>query len=283
MYMDVYVDDIVLAAKTDDQLQDVKRALSEKFEIKDMGKLHYFLGMSVEQDEDCTSVWIGKPAYTQNLLTKYSMQDCKPVSTPVESGTKLRLANESDECVDKQLYQSAVGSLMYLSVSTRPYITYAVSNLARFSAKPTKDHWTAMKRVMRYLKGTINLGITYSNEDSNELELIGYLDADWGGDLNDRKSTSGYIFKVSGGSVSWRSKKQTCVALSTAEAVYVALSAAVQESLWLKQLISELTISNETPTIIFEDNQSAIAMTHNPNFMDAPNMWTLNTILSEVM
>ncbi len=165
------------------------------------------------------------------------MQECKPVSTPVEPGAKLKIAEETDECVDQQLYQSAIGSLMYLSVGTRPDITYAVSSLSRYSANPTKEHWSAVKRVMRYVKGTTKLGIYYSNENSNE--LIGYSDADWGGDINDRKSTSGYIFKLNGGAVSWRSKKQSGVALSTAEAEYVALSAAAQEAMWLKQLMSE--------------------------------------------
>ncbi len=117
---------------------------------------------------------------------------------------------------------------------------------------------------MRYLRGTAKLGIYHSNEISNE--LIVYSDADWGGDINDRKSTSGYIFKLNGGAVSWRSKKQSCVALSAAEAEYVALSAAAQEAMWLKQLMSELTTSNDQPITIFEDNQSAIAMTHNPQF-----------------
>ena len=220
---------VLHAGKTDRQLQDVKSALCKKFEIKDMGRLHYFLGMSVVQDEECKSIWIGQPAYTNNLLTKYGMQNCKAVSTPVESGDKLKVANETDECVDQQLYQSSVGSLTYLSVSTRPDITYAVSSIARFSVRPTKKHWNAVKRIMRYLKGTTHLGITYTSDGSNELELIGYSDADWGGDINDRKSTSGYIFKINGGAVSWRRKKQTCVALSTAEAEYIALSAAAQD------------------------------------------------------
>ena len=162
------------------------------------------------------------------------------------------------------MYQSAIGSLMYLSVCTRPDITYIVSNLARFSSKPTTDHWNAVKRVMRYLRGTTDLGIHYSSECSNE--LVGYSNADWGGDENDRKSTSGYVFKLSSGAVSWRSKKQTCVALSTAEAEYIALSAAMQESLWLKRLISKLTNTKNQQITILEDNQSAIAITHNPQF-----------------
>ena len=159
----------------------------------------------------------------------------------MEPGTKLKIESETDEYFVQQLYQSAIGSLMYLSVGTIPDITYAVSHLARFSAKPMKEHWDAVKRVMRYMRGTTKLGIYYSNECSNE--LIGYSDADWGGDINDRKSTSGYIFNLNGGGVSWSSKKQSCVALSTAEAEYIALSAAAQESIWLKQLTSELTTS----------------------------------------
>ena len=264
VYMGVYVDDIVLAARTDKVLQQVKSDLATKFDIKDIGKLHYFLGMSIIQDDDCKSVWIGQPGYTEKILTKYNMQNCNPVSTPAEPGTKQKLASETDECVDKQMYQSAIGSLMYLSVGTRPDITYIVSNLARFSSKPTTDHWNAVKRVMRYLRGTTKLGIHYSSECSNK--LIGYSDADWGGDVNDRKSTSGYIFKLNGGAISWRSKKQSCVALSTAEAEYIALSAAAQEFLWLNQLISELTTSENQQITILEDNQSTIAMTHNPQF-----------------
>ena len=143
---------------------------------------------------------------------------------------------------------------MYLSVGTKPDITYIISNLARFSSKPTTDHWNAVKRVMRYLSGTTKLEILYSNDSTNG--LIGYSDADWGGDINDRKSTSGYIFKLNGGAVSWRSKKQTCVALSTAEVEYIALSAAAQESLWLNQLISELTTSENESTIVFQRSAS---------------------------
>ncbi len=148
--------------------------------LKDLGKLHYFLGMSVVQDFENESIWIGQPACVHgNLLTKYSMQECKPV----EPGTKLKIADENDVCMDQQLYQSAIGSLMYLSVGTRSDITYAVSSLARYSANPTKEHWSAVKRVMRYLKGTTKLGIYYSNESSNE--LIGYSDADWGGETTE--------------------------------------------------------------------------------------------------
>lgn len=263
-YIGVYVDDIILAGRSEDRIKEVKSALSRKFDIKDMGKLHHFLGMTVVQDEAQGYVWIGQPAHTENLLKKFGMQDCKPVGTPADISTKLVKATEQEKCIDQQLYQSAVGSLMYLSVSTRPDIAYAVGNLARFSSKPTKDHWTALKRVLRYLKGTVKHGILYSQKGSTD--SVGFSDADWAGDINDRKSTSGYLFQISGGAVTWKSKKQSCVALSTAEAEYIALSSAVQESVWLRQLTSELGSPPKTPTTIFEDNQSAIAMSKNPQF-----------------
>lgn len=132
-YIGVYVDDIVLAGKTERKLAEVKTTLSRKFDIKDLGELNYFLGMKVEQREN-NSVWIGQPAYTRNLLQMFGMQDCKPVGTPANIGSKLSKASDEDECVDQMKYQSAIGSLMYLSVSTRPDIAYAVNTLARFTS-----------------------------------------------------------------------------------------------------------------------------------------------------
>ena len=133
-------------------------------------------------------------------------------------------------------YESAVGSLLYLSTRTRPDITFAVSNVAKFCTKPTKEHWTAVKRILRYLKGSLNFGLVYTKCLSKE--CIGYSDADWGGDYDDHKSTSGYMFQIGETAISWRGKKQTCVALSTAEAEYMALASEAQEAMWLRQLVS---------------------------------------------
>ena len=193
------------------------------------------------------------------------MQDCKPVGTPVNISSKLVKATDDDDSIDQKKYQSAIGSLMCLSVSSRPDISYAVSSLAQLSSHPTKEHWTALKRLLRYLKGTPNHGILYTKDGANT--CTGYMDTDWGGDVNDRKSTSEYLFLLSGGAVSWKSQKQRCVALSTAEAEYVAMASAAQESVWLKQLMGELTNSDtEAPTLIYEENQSAIAMAKNAQF-----------------
>ena len=139
-----------------------------------------------------------------------------------------------------------------------------MSNVAKYSANPTKQHWIAVKRIFRYLKGTLNHGLFYSRNESTE--CVGFSDSDWGGDLDDRKSTSGYLFQLGGTAISWRSKKQTCVALSTAEAEYMALASAAQEAMWLRQLTIDLKNEPVSATVIFEDNQSAICIAKNPQF-----------------
>ena len=149
---------------------------------------------------------------------------------------------------------------LYLSTRTRPDIAYALGIVSRFSAKPTKEHWTAIKRILRYLKGTVNLGLLYTQKASSECVGYSASDADWAEDLVSRKSTSGYVFLQGGAAITWKSSKQSCVALSTAKAEYVALSAAAQEALWLQQLTSELLNKCIHQTTIFEDNHSTIRM-----------------------
>ena len=192
------------------------------------------------------------------------MGECRPVNTPVAAGTKLLKATEQSEGVDATLYQSAVGSLLYLSGWTRPDIVFAVSQVARFCSNPTTEHWTAVKRILRYLKGTPTYGLMYTTSGDTSRTLIGYSDADWGGNVNDRKSTSSYLFMMSGAAVSWKSQKQTCVALSTAEADYITLAAAAQEATWIRKLMKGLRDSQAEPVTIYEDNQFAICNTRNP-------------------
>ena len=227
----VHVDDIVLATKSDERMAEVKKGLAEGFEVKDMGELHHFLGVKVIQNPQMGEVWIGQEAYAQRVLQKFGMENAKPIHTPVDASSRLVKMTEDCENVDQVQFQSAVGSLLYLSIMTRPDITYAVSNVAKFCASPSKQHWTAVKRIMRYLKGTLSLGLLYRKDGSSD--CVGYCDADWAGDMDDRKSTSGYMFQISGAAISWRSKKQPCVALSTAEAEYIALASAAQEAIWM--------------------------------------------------
>ena len=261
----VYVDDILLGGKSDGQMSDVKKALSKQFKMKDMGALHHFLGVKIVRDPRSGDIWIGQQAYSEAVLQKFGMEHAKAVATPVDTSSRLVRATEKCDSVDQAQYQSAVGSLLYLSTRTRPDITYAVSNVARFCAKPTQQHWIAVKRILRYLKGTPNFGLLYSKKSLGDL-CVGYSDADWAGDIDDRKSTSGYVFQIGGTAVSWRSKKQTCVALSTAEAEYMALASAAQEAVWMRQLTADLKCESTGPLVIFEDNQAAISMSKNPQF-----------------
>ena len=188
------------------------------------------------------------------------------MATPTDPSTKLMKAKDGEDKVDQGMYQSVVGSLLYLSTGTRPDITFAMSNVAKFCSDPTKQHWTAVKRILRYLKGTTDLGLLYTSGDGHV--CFGYSDSDWAGDLDDRRSTSGYIFKLSGAGISWKSKKQGSVALSTAEAEYIALLGAVQEAIWIRQLVTELSGRHKPTkgTVIYKDNQSAISLAKNPQF-----------------
>ena len=226
----IYVDDILLAAKSEKKIAQVKCDLAKRFQLKDMGELHYFLGVNIKQNSETGKTWIGQPEYTKAMLKKFGMENCKPANTPIASETKLLKATDDSKRVDTKLYQSAVGCLLYLSGWTRPDIAYSVSSVARFCSDPTEKHWAAVKRIFRYLQGTKSYELEYSKRDDDG-NLVGFSDADWAGDSNNRKSTSGYVFVMNGGAISWKSRKQTCVALSTAEAEYVALASATQENM----------------------------------------------------
>ena len=257
----VYVNDILIAGRTDKRIAEVKTAIANRFDVKDMDKLHYFLGVKVVQDLEAGTIWMGQPTYTENLVSHFSMQNAKTCKTPVNPSLKLTKAKDDLTCVDGELYQPAVGKLIFLSTRTRPDIAFAVSNVAKFTATPTEQHWRAGKHIFRYLAGTTNFRLQFTRN-----ECTGYLYADSAGDINDRKSTSGYLFIMSEVPVSWSSKKQSCIALSTAEAEYMSLTSAAQETIYLNCLLVELHKASITAAIIYEDNQSAIRTTKNPTF-----------------
>ena len=195
-----------MASKSETRLAEVKKSLATKFDIKDLGGLHHFLGMKVIQDETARKVCFGQQAYTEKLLKVFGMEKANPVATPVDTSNKLVKATESEECVHQQEYQSAVGSLLYLVVATSPDNAFALSNVTKFSAQLTKQAPLGCSKTYSTLpKGHCRLRSSIHTHAPGE--CLSYSDADWGGDLNDRKSTSGYLFKVSGGAVSWMSKK----------------------------------------------------------------------------
>ena len=254
-----YVDDLMIAADTEEDVVRVKEELKRRFKMKDLGQLHYLLGISVERTE--TGVVLHQRQYIKDILKKFGLNDANPVQVPMDTNTKLVKDDGYSKEVDSSLYKSIVGSLLYISLATRPDIAFAVSQCAKFSQKPTTAHLTAIKKVLRYLKGSMDYGLHYQIYPDQEIH--GFSDADFAGDLDDRKSTSGWVFVNSGGAVSWISKKQPVVALSTTEAEYISLTSAAQEAIWMKEFYKDLGEEQKTITI-YEDNRSAISLTENP-------------------
>ncbi len=186
------MDDIIIAGKSLKKIAEIKSSLNRRFEVKDLGDLHYYLGVNVQQSPDSEKILDWSTSYIQNILEKFGFEKCKLTSTPVSVGSKLEKATDESQVVDASRDQSAVGSLLYLSGWTRPDIACAVNNVARFCSRPTSEYWTAVKRIFRYLKGTSQFGLLYVKGKNEVLSVCS--DADWTGDINDRKSTSGYIF-----------------------------------------------------------------------------------------
>ncbi|KAG6615786.1 Integrase catalytic core protein [Phytophthora cinnamomi] len=245
-----------------DLIAEVKRQLKSRFEMTDSGKCSFILGIEVVDNAD-GSVTLSQARYINDILERFGMQDCKPAASPVDISMKL-VSSDAMAKLDAP-FREAVGALMHLMTSTRPDIAFAVGYVSRFMENPQVEHWIAVKRIFRYLQGTKSYGIRFS--PGKDIDFQGYSDADWAGDLSDRKSTSGYLFQVADGPISWGSKKQSSVSLSTSEAEYIALSLAIQEGKWVHKLLCEILVAagGVTPELkIFEDNQSCIKMTKNP-------------------
>ena len=259
----VYVDDLILITETVDEMKELKSELKSRFRMKDMGKLHYCLGISVEYDVNLKSLWLHQKQYSLNILDKYGLSEAKVVSTPADLNVKLEKNDSVSKLVDPLNYQSVVGSLLYVAIATRPDIAQAVGAVSKFRSKPTEAYLTAVKRILRYLKGTVNLALKY--QQSGDGVLVGYSDADCANDPDDRHSTTGNLFLMAGGAISWLSKKQAVVALSSSESEYIALCSATQEAVWIQKLLSHLTIPDEVkPITLMEDNQGTIAIAKNP-------------------
>jgi hypothetical protein len=196
----VYVDDIVITGDDDEEISRLKKALACSFEVKDLGYLHYFLGIGVVYGAQ--GIYLSQRKYVLDLLAETGMLECRPAPTPVEQN--LRILADSGESVDKGRYQRLVGRLIYLS-HTRLDIAYAVSIVSRYMHDPRTSHLDAVYRILRYLKGCPGKGILFSNY--GHLKIEGYTNADWAGCIDDRKSTAGYCMFLGGNLVSWRSKK----------------------------------------------------------------------------
>jgi hypothetical protein len=241
-------------------MDSISSKLSATFAMKDLGELKYFLGMEFIRSKD--SLWVLQQKYAKDMLLKFQFLDCLPISTPLEQNCHLH-ASEGELLPDPLLYRQMVGSLIYLTI-TRPDLCYSVGLVSQFMQTPRKPHMDAVKRIMRYVKSTLSFGLQYKADV--DLNLHGYTDANWAGSPTDRRSTSGYAFSLGSAAISWSSKKQPTVALSSTESEYRGATNATCEAIWLRSLLSDLGLPTSTATSIFADNISSIKLASNHVF-----------------
>ena len=268
VFLILYVDDILLIGNDIGVMTTVKVWLSNTFEMKDLGEATYILGIKLLRDRKKRMIGLSQATYIDKMLVKYSMHESKKGLVPFSHGIHLSKDQgpktpEERERMENVPYASAVGSLMYAMVCTRPDIAFAVGMVSRFQSNPGEPHWTAVKNILKYLRRTRDYVLCYQ---SDKLSPLGYADSDFQSSLESRKSTSGYVFTLGGGAVSWRSVKQKCVADSTMEAEYVAATEAAKEAVWLKNFLLELGVvpTAESPITLYCDNLAAIAQTKEP-------------------
>ena len=257
MIAQIYVDDIVFGGMSNEMLRHFVQQMQSEFEMSLVGELTYFLGLQVKQMED--SIFLSQSKYAKNIVKKFGMENASHKRTPAPTHLKLS-KDEAGTSVDQSLYRSMIGSLLYLTAS-RPDITYAVGVCARYQANPKISHLNQVKRILKYVNGTSDYGIMYCH--CSDSMLVGYCDADWAGSADDRKSTSGGCFYLGNNLISWFSKKQNCVSLSTAEAEYIAAGSSCSQLVWMKQMLKEYNVEQDVMTL-YCDNMSAINISKNP-------------------
>lgn len=268
--MIIYVDDLILASKNIKSMEIIKSKMKSTFEMVDLGQINDILGINVQRDGATGKIRLSQKKYIEDLLQKFNMEGAKSVSTPIESNLKMtkEMCPSTDEErneMKNRPYRELIGGLIYLSNATRPDIAFAANVLSRFCSDPGRDHWLIAKRVLRYLKATSDYGITYVSDAES---LKAYTDSDWAGDVDDRKSCSGNVLMLAGSPISWKSRKQKSVALSTMEAEYTALAEVAREVIYIKRLLVHMGFEKyaKSPSNVFCDNQSAIYLSKNPVF-----------------
>ncbi|KAK9681859.1 hypothetical protein RND81_10G032400 [Saponaria officinalis] len=256
----LYVDDLICTGNDRAMFEIFKKSMMVEFDMTDLGMMHYFLGIEVVQSD--IGIFLCQKKYLLEVFDRFGMSNCNSICTPTERGAKL-VKDPPGNNVNSTLYKQMVGSLMYLT-ATRPDIMYAVSMVSRYMERPKETHLLAAKRILRYLRGTTDFGIFYNKGAKSE--LIGFCDSDYAGDLDDRRSTSGYVFMLGFAVVSWCSKKQPIVTLSTTEAEFVAAATCASQALWLRNILKELQFKQKYSNRLFCDNSSAIKLSRNPIF-----------------
>ncbi|KAG7554353.1 GAG-pre-integrase domain [Arabidopsis suecica] len=265
IYLLIYVDDMLVACKSSEAIAQLKKDLSLKFEMKDLGPAKKILGMEIIRNRAEGVLWLSQEGYLNKILETYNMKEAKHVTTPLGAHLKMKAATVEKQSQDEEYmksipYSNAVGSIMYAMIGTRPDLAHPVGVVSRYMSQPVKDHWNGVKWVLRYIKGSLKTKLLYKK--SHDFTIVGYCDADHAADLDQRRSTTGLVFTLGGNTISWKSGLQRVVAISTTEAEYMALTEAVKEAIWLKGLLKEFGYAQKSVEI-FCDSSSAIALSKN--------------------
>lgn len=252
-YVLIYVDDLVVASKCDDMIARCENILGSKFEIKNLGEIQDYLGLRIKRNSD-GGFAVDQSAYIMKVATDFGLASAKASSVPMN--VSYEKGGESELLVNNEQYRQLIGCLLYISVNTRPDISASVSILAQKVSGPNQEDWNEVKRVVKYLKGTAQLSLMLDGSSADE-SLIGFADANWAESKADRKSNSGYAFRLYNGTISWSCKRQTCVALSSTKAEFIALSEACRHAKWIRNILMDFNFNMGKPTIIYEDNKAA--------------------------
>lgn len=270
IYLLLYVDDMLIACKLREEIEQLKDELSSEFEMKDLGPAKRILGMKIVRTRNERKLFLTQAYYVRKVLDRFGMLSSKSVSIPLAAHIKLSKQQEPTEeanveYMGKIPYSNVVGSIMYAMVCTRPDIAFGVGVVSRYMGNPGKCHWEAVKWILRYLNGLVGLGIMFEGAKNTSSKVLDYVDSNFAGDLDRRRSVTGFVFTLFGGAVSWKASLQSIVALSTTEAKYIALTEAVKEVKWLRGLVSELGLKQES-VLVCCDNSSAIQLSKNPKY-----------------
>ena len=262
----LYVDDLLIACNRLAELKQFKQQLTREFDVEDLGEASFVLGVEIIRDRANRTLTIRQGAYTRALLQRHGMEDCNAVAHPMIEGAKLRQFDGQATDSDIKEYQSMIGGIMWAAVCTRPDIAFAAAaRLSQYASNPSKEHRQAVIRVLRYLKGTPDQGITYRGIEpiTAQPPLLAYCDSDWAQDIDTRRSVTGYVFLLCGAAISWQSKRQHTVTLSSVEAEYQAAVQAAKEAIWWRRFLTALGHHMSDPTVLRSDSQGSIQLIKN--------------------
>jgi predicted outer membrane lipoprotein len=261
----IYVDDILIGSRNPEMIKSRKEAIANKFEIEDLGILKYYLGINFTWSTDCITMC--QKVYIEKLAEKYHVSAETSTTTPLpitfkyDPGECEMMNDKARRYVEKFPVREIIGAISYIALCTRPDVSFAISYLARFQDKPTLSLCKAIKHLLKYLNSTKSYSLKFSGKINS---LVGFSDADWAGDPLNRRSTTGFIFYLGNCPISWQSRLQPTVALSTVEAEYMALTSSTQEAIWLRSILKEWGLKMLMPTTIWSDNNGAILLAYNP-------------------